>query len=181
MITFFGLSIHFSSIFLLIFYFVDYKNIFKRENLNFIARFGLNIKHKFKNIFFILLVSLIISIFLLQFKFIFSNSNLFYQILYFQKCLSQNCEGKYSIFILPFSFLLILNGYKKYNKREMEIKNLNYLYILVISYLSLFLPVFWRFWIPLIPLLSRFSQRSIIIPNIILILYTLYTLPKYIM
>ena len=180
-ITFVGLSIHLSSILLLIFYFVNYKNIFKKDNLDVIARFGLNIQHKYKNILFIFLISFIITISLLQLNFIFSSSNLIYQSNYLLKCITQNCQGKYSIFVLPFSFLLILNGHKTYIKREGEIKNLSYLYILIISYLSLFIPIFWRFWIPLIPLLSRFSQRSIIIPNIVLLLYSLYTLPKYIM
>ena len=179
-IIIFGLSIHSSSLIILILFTFDYKKILDSFNLKFIGQLGLISPKNKRTIIFILLLALFYILFLFFLVFSLNISDIFYQFNYIKKCFIEDCQTKYSIFILPFSYFLILTGIKNRNNLDKEKKSNIYIYLTFTSIITILNPLFWRFWIPLIPVLSNFSRKNVIIPNLILGLYEIYLLPKYI-
>ena len=180
LILIFSLFIHIGSIILIILYLLKIDYFLKNLNSRFL-KFRLSEK-KDNNILVFTLIStflLIIYISLIKFN-LANNDNLFYQFSYLISCIYKSCSNEYSIFIIPFSLSLIvlMSSGKKENYLDIKFRMIISLFLIVL--LSFIIPIFWRYWIPCFFLTSKFSQKNIIVPNIILFIYAIYLLPKYI-
>ena len=106
-------------------------------------------------------------------------SQLFYQFRFIYKYFN-NIEFDFlqTIFILPICYLFTIFKAigNKYNYKFAKFLLIN---ISLLSFLSSFIPLLWRYWIIFMPLVSKLEKNNYVI-NIILFFYSLYLLPIYI-
>ena len=79
-----------------------------------------------------------------------------------------------SIYVLPICYLFVL--WRSNKILNYELKNLLIVSILSLLFLSSFMPIFWRYWIILMPLVARFDNNK---NNFIYIAFLLLSLYYY--
>jgi hypothetical protein len=154
------------------------KNTIPRINSllkNIIKKFGIYITliMPILSIFFLIIITLLFDI---EFK----TSQLFYQFRFIYKYFN-NIEFDFlqTIFILPICYLFTIFKAigNKYNYKLAKFLLIN---ISLLSFLSSFIPLLWRYWIMFMPLVFKLEKNNNFVINIILLFYSFYLFPIYI-